>query len=340
MNVFEFLQVPAGVKIEKLTESYGKFSFEPLNEGYAITLGNALRRVLLSSIPGVAVVGVEIENVDHEFSTVPGVQEDVLNIILNLKGVLFKFAGEKPEGDIAVTLDKTGPCEVRAGDLEVPFGVEVLNPEHYIATLMDGAVLSARIYLSTGIGYKQADIELVNRNIGYIPVDASYSPVKRVAFHTEKSILRNFYDFERLVLEVETNGTVDPITCVNKASEILVKYLSFFGGSFQKRDEEAEGSVDEEETVDENLLKTIDELELNVRASNCLKSHSIKYIYQLVQKTDAELLSTKNFGKQSLKEIKNALKQLNLELDTHFTREQLEKIESLRKKLEENSEKE
>ncbi len=328
MGVFNYLTLPKEVKIEEHTPTYGKFALEPLNEGYATTIGNALRRILLSSIPGIAVVGVEIEGVESEFSTIDGVKEDVLNIILNLKKVRFRALNENfEEGEVYISKDTPGT--VTSGDIQLPGNIEVVDRDVYICELMDDAKFEAKIYLKKGIGYKQADYEIVNREIGYIPVDALFSPIVKVAYHTEKSTMKDYYNYERLTMEIHTDGTVSPQEALKTASYILGNYVSVFAGDFKRIIETQPLKKKEEEQINENLLKPVEELELNVRASNCLAAHNIKYIYELVQKTDQELLSTKNFGKQSLKEIKDSLKQLGLELGMKFEDRQLERIKQL-----------
>ncbi len=333
-EVFNYLKLPKEVKIEQQTDTYGRFSLEPLNEGYAVTVGNALRRVLLSSIPGIAIVGIEIEGVDHEFSSIDGIKEDVMNIVLNLKQVRFRALNESFTQAVAY-IKKSTPGKLYASDIEVPGNVEVINKDVYIAELMEGASINAVIYLEKGIGYKQADVEIVNREIGYIPVDALFSPIKRVAYKADKSTMKDYYDFEKLVLEIETDGSIAPVKALHTASYILSNYVGLFLKDFKEVGEELEPLAEEQkEELNENLLKTVDELELNVRASNCLAAHNIKYIWELVQKTDAELLSTKNFGKQSLKEIKESLKQLGLSLGTKFTESQIKRIKEAIKERE------
>ncbi|WP_022670785.1 DNA-directed RNA polymerase subunit alpha [Hippea alviniae] len=328
MGVFNYLTLPKEVKIEEHTPTYGKFALEPLNEGYATTIGNALRRILLSSIPGIAIVGVEIEGVESEFSTIDGVKEDVLNIILNLKQVRFRALNENfEEGEVYISKDTPGV--VTSADIQLPGNIEIVNDDVYICELMDDAKFEAKIYLKKGIGYKQADYEIVNREIGYIPVDALFSPIVKVAYHSEKSTMKDYYNYERLTIEIHTDGTVSPQEALKTASYILGNYVSVFAGDFKRIIEAQPLKKKEEEQINENLLKPVEELELNVRASNCLAAHNIKYIYELVQKTDQELLSTKNFGKQSLKEIKDSLKQLGLELGMKFDDEQLERIKQL-----------
>ncbi len=331
-GVFKYLKLPNEVKMEEQTDTYGRFSLEPLNEGYAVTIGNALRRILLSSVPGIAIVGIEIDGVDHEFSSIDGIKEDVMNIILNLRQVRFKALNDNFE-TAKVSIKKTTPGKLTAADIEVPGNIEIVNKDVYIAELMENASINATIYLKKGIGYKQADAEETNKEVGYIPVDAIFSPIKRVAYKIEKSSMKDYYDFEKLLLEIETDGTIEPISALQVSSYILNNYISLFAGNFKEASAELEStSLNSTEELNENLLKTVDELELNVRASNCLATHDIKYIYDLVQKTDAELLSTKNFGKQSLKEIKDALKQLDLDLGMELTKEQ---IDAIKKAIEE-----
>jgi DNA-directed RNA polymerase subunit alpha len=332
-GVFKYLKLPNEVKMEDQTDTFGKFSFEPLNEGYAVTIGNALRRVLLSSVPGIAIIGIEIDGVDHEFSSIDGIKEDVMNIILNLRQVRFKALNDNFE-TAEVYLKKSTPGKLTASDLEIPGNLEIINKDVYIAELMNNASINATIFLKKGIGYEQADAEEINKEIGYIPVDALFSPIKRVAYRSEKSTMKDYYAFEKLVLEIETDGSVTPIDALQTSSYILSNYVSLFsGGDFKEADLEVDSSISSKsEDMNENLLKTVDELELNVRASNCLSSHGIKYICDLVRKTDTELLSTKNFGKQSLKEIKEALKQLGLDLGMKLTDEQ---VNTIKKAIEE-----
>ncbi len=335
-EAFNYLHLPQEVKIEESRDNYGRFSLEPLNEGYAITIGNAFRRVLLSSIPGIAIVGVKIDGVEHEFSTIEGVKEDVLNIILNLKQVRFKALNEGfKTGEVSI--HRNEPGVVLAKDIELPANLVIANEDVYITELMDNASIDMTIYLEKGIGYRQANMDTSDKDIGHIFVDALFSPIKRVEYKVEKSILRDYYDFERLVITIETDGTIKAVDSLNQASQILMNYISVFSKNFKESWQE-EVVVEKEEKMNENLFKMINELELNVRASNCLRSHGIKYIWQLVQKSDAELLNTKNFGKQSLKEIKTALKQLGLELNTELSSEDIDKIKAVIEEKEKGSE--
>jgi len=326
-EVFNYLHLPQEVKIEESRDNYGRFSLEPLNEGYAVTIGNAFRRVLLSSIPGIAIVGVKIDGVEHEFSTIEGIKEDVLNIILNLKQVRFKALNEGfKTGEVSIHINKSGV--VLAKDIELPANLVIADENIYITELMDNASIDMTIYLEKGIGYRQSNVDMSDKDIGYIFVDALFSPIKRVEYKVEKSILRDYYDFERLVLTIETDSTIKAVDSLNQASQILMNYISVFSKDFKEARREVV-VIEKEEAMNENLFKTIDELELNVRASNCLVSHGIRYIWQLVQKNDAELLNTKNFGKQSLKEIKTALKQLGLDINTELSSEDIEKIQAV-----------
>ncbi len=333
-SVFNYLKLPAEVKIEEQNNNYGRFSLEPLNEGYAVTVGNALRRILLSSIPGIAVVGVEIDGVNHEFSSINGVKEDVMNIVLNLKQIRFRALNDDFQS-AEVYLKKSTPGKLTAKDIELPGNLEIINKDEYIAELMETASVSAKIFLEKGVGYRQADADAINKEIGYIPIDALFSPIRRVAYKTKKSSMKDYYDFEKLLLEIETDGSITPIKALHTASYILNNYVSLFLSDFKEAGESIDVEEDEkEEQLNENLLKTVDELELNVRASNCLLAHDIKYIWELVQKSDSELLNTKNFGKQSLREIKDSLKQLGLNLGMNFTDTQIKRIKEAIKEKE------
>ncbi len=332
-DIFEYLQLPQEIKVEYVNDRHERFILEPINEGFATTIGNALRRVLLSSIQGIGIVGIKIDGVEHEFSGVTGVKEDVINIILNLKDVVFKSLSENFK-ECVLKISKKGPGILRASDIELNSDLKIINPNHYIAQLNDDAEFQAEIYLEKGVGYKQSNQESINKEIGYIPVDALFTPVRRVSFSANKSMERGFYDYERLILEVETNGSITPKEALGQASYILNAHFKLFMGNFKESEPDLNYS-DANEEIDENLLKTIEDLELNVRASNCLRNHDIKYIWQLVQKTDFDLLNTRNFGKQSLKEIKAALKQLGLSLGMTFDEKYIKRIEEAIKRSEE-----
>ncbi len=330
-RTFDYLVKPLAVQVESSKQNINikQFIIQPLPKGYAVTLGNAMRRVLLSSIPGVAIVGVKIEGIMHEFSVLHGVKEDVLTIILNLKQVRFKTLTDSFTKGEAFIEKKGG--ELKAGDIVVSNDVEVINRDHHIASLMEDGEVKMKLFLEKGVGYKPAR-ENLREEAGLIPVDAMFSPVKRVTYHAEKSTRRGFYDYDKLTLEVETDGTLAPESAVSKAAYILEDYFGFFTQFVSATEKKVEEETEEEIEVNENLLKTVDELELSARAANCLKAQNIKYISELVQKTESELLDTRNFGKQSLKEIKDALSQLGLSLNMKIDEKMLSKLKQLEEK--------
>ncbi|MEA1995030.1 MAG: DNA-directed RNA polymerase subunit alpha [Campylobacterota bacterium] len=328
-RTFNYLVEPLAVQVKSIEENANveQFIIQPLPKGYAVTLGNAIRRVLLSSIPGIAIVGAKIEGVMHEFSVLHGVKEDVLAIILNLKQVRFKALTDGfTEGEAFI--EKKGSGKLKAGDIAVSSDIEIVNKTHHIAFLMEDSEIKMKLLLEKGVGYKPAK-ENVREEAGLIPIDAMFSPVKRVAYHAEKSTHRGFYDYDKLTLEVETDGTLTPENAVSKAAYVLEDYLSFFTQFVSTTEKKVEEEIEEETEINENLLKTVGELELSARAANCLKAQNIEYILKLVQKTESELLDTRNFGKQSLKEIKDALNQLGLSLDMKIDEKTLSKIEQL-----------
>ncbi len=295
------------------TDRYGKFVAEPLERGFGTTLGNALRRVLLSSLQGAAICQVRFDGVPHEFSTIPGVKEDVTDIILNLKEVRLRAHTDKPK---RVRLRKTGPGEARAGDMEVGTTLEVLNPDHLIATLSEGASLDAEMVVKVGKGYVTADrLKDEDMPIGWIALDAVFSPVEKVNFRVEQARVGQRTDYDKLVLEVWTDGSVSPRDAIAYAAKILKDQVQSFI-NFDEGEEAAEPveAAAEGYTYNPNLDRKVSELELSVRAANCLKAANIRYIGELVQKTDAEMLKTKNFGRKSLNEIKDVLASMNLHL--------------------------
>ncbi len=302
------------VEPETLTDNYGKFIAEPLERGFGITLGNALRRVLLSSIPGAAIVAVKIDGVLHEFSTVPGVLEDVTELILNLKGVVLKYRGDSPK---QLSLDVEGPAEVQAKDIVTDGTVEIVNPDHHIATLGENSKLKMELWVRSGRGYIPAE-----RNkdqtypVGTIPMDAIFSPIRKVNFNVTNARVGGVTDYDRLILEVWTDGSILPAEAVGIAAKILKDQLSVFIPFEEK--EEFYPLPEEEEAVrpelNPNLYRSVEELELSVRSANCLRTAGIKLIGELVQKTEQELLKTKNFGRKSLNEIKEILASMGLSL--------------------------
>lgn len=303
-SAFELLK-PRSVDVHVVTGSLAKITIEPLERGFGHTLGNALRRVLLSSMPGSAVTEVEIDGVLHEYTTIEGVQEDVVEILLNLKGVAFRMHGR---GEAQASVKKKGPGLVTAGDIELPHDVELVNPDHVIANLTKAGELSMRLTIAQGRGYEPAASRQApgseDRPIGRMQLDASYSPVRRVAYNVESARVEQRTDMDKLVLELETNGAIGPEEAVRRAAEILREQFSVFVDLEGK--EEARGSVSSVE-MDPILLRPVDDLELTVRSANCLKAENIYFIGDLVQRTEVELLKTPNLGRKSLTEIKDVL---------------------------------
>jgi DNA-directed RNA polymerase subunit alpha len=302
---------PRALETEHKTKSYGKFSCEPLERGFGITLGNSLRRVLLSSLQGAAITHVRFESALHEFTSLPGVVEDVTDIILNLKETLIRVEDDRT---YIVRLEKDGEGEVRAGDIATSDGVTILNPDHHIATLSKDGRLSMEMTIGTGRGYVPAERHGTGFSVDQIPIDALFSPIKKVNFTVTNARVGQQTDYDKLTLEVWTNGAVAPDDAIAFAAKILKEQLNIFI-NFEETAEPIEQPVDEEqEKLNENLWRTVDELELSVRSANCLQNANIKYIGELVQKTESEMLKTKNFGRKSLKEIKEILAEMGLSL--------------------------
>ena len=297
---------------ESLSTSYGKFIAKPLERGFGLTLGNSLRRVLLSSLQGAAITAVKFEGVVHEFTAIPDVKEDVAEVILNLKEVRFKLQDSE---QTTVTINKSGPGEVTAADIVTSEKVIVLNPDQLIATLGHGGRLQAEIQVSRGRGYRSAEINKVEElPVGWIAVDSFFSPVRRVNYTVTQSRVGQRTDFDKLTFEVWTDGSVEPEDAVSLGSKILKDQLSVFL-NFEEEPEpiiqmKEEGGVQ----FNPNLYRSVEELELSVRSANCLQNANIKYIYELVQKTESEMLKTKNFGRKSLNEIKDILGEMGLSL--------------------------
>ncbi len=304
---------------------------EPLERGFGLTLGNALRRVLLSSLQGAAVTAIQIDGVLHEFSTVPGVREDATDIILNIKTLSLRMGGDGPR---RMYLRAQGPCEVTAGMIETGHDIDITNPELVICTLDDGARLSMELTVDTGKGYVPASAGRSEETpIGLIPIDAIFSPVRKVAYKVENTRVGQVTDHDKLSLEVTTNGTVTPEDSVALAARILQDQLKLFINF-----EEPHAAIEEERRDDlpfnRNLLRKVDELELSVRSANCLKNDNIIYIGDLVQKSEADMLRTPNFGRKSLNEIKEVLSTMGLHLGMEITNWPPENIEELARKLE------
>jgi DNA-directed RNA polymerase subunit alpha len=299
---------------ETLTPFYGKFTAEPFERGFGITIGNSLRRILLSSLQGAAITSVKIDGVLHEFSTIPGVKEDVTEIILNLKEVRLKLHTEGPK---TIRVKTEGPKILKAGDIQTGDAVEILNPDHYIATLSRDSKLSVEMTVKMGRGYIPAERNKEeSQPIGTLPMDAIFSPIKKVNYTVTNARVGQITDYDKLTLEVWTDGSLNPEEAVAHAAKILKDQLSIFI-TFEEEVEEEEEGVEEHaepEKLNENLFRSVDELELSVRSANCLKHANIKLIGDLVQKTEAEILATKNFGRKSLNEIKEILAEMGLSL--------------------------
>ncbi len=303
---------PKNVPVEQdtLTEYYGKFVCEPLERGFGVTLGNSLRRVLLSSLQGAAITAVKIDGALHEFTSVPDVVEDVTEMVLNFKEVVVRSHTAKTQ---VVRIDKEGPCEVRAGDIQVNDQIEILNPDHKICTVAKGGRFSAELTINTGRGYVPADRNKTpGMSIGTVPIDALFSPIRKVNYTVTNARVGQMTDYDKLSLEVWTNGAVKPADSVALAAKILKDQLSIFI-NFEEEEEPVTLGGDEE-PLNENLFRSVEELELSVRSANCLQNANIHLIGELVQKTEAEMLKTKNFGRKSLKEIKEILADMGLSL--------------------------
>ena len=300
------------VDSETLTVKYGKFSAQPFERGFGTTIGNALRRTLLSSIEGAAVTAVRIEDVLHEFQSIPGVVEDATDIILNLKQVPFKLNGEGPK---ALYLRADQPGVVTSGMIEADGDVEILDRNVYIATVSEGGRLDMEMRLKRGRGYVSADKNYdADLGIGFIPVDSVHSPVRRVNYLVEAARLGQITDYDKLTLEIWTNGAVTPADSLGLAAKLLKDHMSIFINFEEELDAEAHGDGSGLLLRNENLNRSVEELELSVRSYNCLKNANIQTIAELIQKTEAEMLKTKNFGRKSLNEIKEILAQMGLSL--------------------------
>jgi DNA-directed RNA polymerase subunit alpha len=307
----EFL-TPKHIQVEQQSITRASVVLEPLERGFGHTLGNALRRILLSSMPGCAIVETEIDGVLHEYSTLEGVQEDVIEILLNLKGVAVKL---NSNDEAEISLDRKGPGVVTAGDFEIGHDIEIANPEHVIANLNENGHLKLRAQVGRGRGYEPADIRIADeeesRIIGSLLLDASYSPVQRVSYKVDSARVEQRTDLDKLVIELETNGTIDPEEAIRRAATILQQQVSVFVDLESENEPEA---VVEEDEIDPILLRPVDDLELTVRSANCLKAENIYYIGDLIRRTEVELLKTPNLGKKSLTEIKDVLASRGLSL--------------------------
>ena len=310
-SVNEFL-TPRVIKVDEKSTTRALVTLEPLERGFGHTLGNALRRILLSSMPGCAVTEVEIDGVLHEYSAIEGVQEDVIEILLNLKGVALVMNG-KDEAEL--TLSTQGAGVVTAGDIQTDHDIEVRNPEHVICTVTADQPMMIRVVAQRGRGYSPAEARMDNddetRSIGRLQLDASFSPVRRVSYVVDSARVEQRTDLDKLVIDLETNGTIDPEEAIRRAATILQQQLAVFVDLEGQAQAAATEAADE---VDPILLRPVDDLELTVRSANCLKAENIYYIGDLVQRTEVELLKTPNLGKKSLTEIKDVLASRGLSL--------------------------
>jgi DNA-directed RNA polymerase subunit alpha len=310
MQATAFLK-PRIIDVQAIAPYHAKVTMEPFERGYGHTLGNALRRVLLSSMPGYAPTEVQISGVLHEYSTLEGVQEDVVDILLNLKGVVFRL---HTGGEVTLKLGKSGEGAVTAADIELTHDVEVVNPEHVIAHLAPGGKLEMVIKVERGRGYEPGNVRPVpeeSKGIGKIIMDASFSPVRRVSYQVEAARVEQRTDLDKLIMDIETNGAIEPEEAIRYAARVLVDQLSVFAAL-----EGTTPAVEERKVpqVDPILLRPVDDLELTVRSANCLKAENIYYIGDLIQRTETELLKTPNLGRKSLNEIKEVLASRGLTL--------------------------
>lgn len=322
------------VERDSCTTHHVKFTAEPFERGYGITIGNSLRRVLLSSIMGAAIVSVKIDGVDHEFSTIRGVKEDATEIILNLKKVVLRLTDDRPR---MLKIEKKGEGVVTAGDIVHDGGVEIINPEQHIATLGEEAKLYMEMKAKVGRGYVPSERNLEDDDpIGTIPTDALYSPVKKVSYNVTPARVGHRTDYDKLSMEVVTNGSVSALDALAFAAKIIRDQMKIFVNFQEDEDyEDRAGRAADQQDFSDNLYKSVDELELSVRSANCLKNADIKYIGELVQKTEQEILMTKNFGRKSLNEIKEILSCMGLRLGTKLdnfpSRDSLDKMAMKRK---------
>ena len=303
------LLVPTEIQVENVSDTVSKVTLEPLERGFGHTLGNALRRILLSSMPGAAVTDVVIDGISHEYSTIEGVREDVIDILLNLKDMPVKLI-EGNEAELKLSVD--GPCEVTSSSFEAPGNVELTDADHHVVSLVDKINLNMSVFVRTGRGYEPADIrDDENNTVGGLKVDASFSPVKRVSYSVENARFEKRTDLDKLILELETDGTIDAKMAIEHSATIMQQQLAAFVDLEAIAEQEAKK---EQNDFDPLLLRSIEELELTVRSTNCLKAESIFLIGDLIQRSEFDLLKTPNLGKKSLNEIKDVLASKGLSL--------------------------
>ncbi|MEW6088544.1 MAG: DNA-directed RNA polymerase subunit alpha [bacterium] len=310
-TLWKGMERPRKVIVEQdtLTPTYGKFIAEPFERGYGITIGNSLRRVLISSLPGAAVTSVKFEGITHEFTTIPEIKEDVTDIILNLKELVLKLNGTGP---VNINLNVHGEKEVKAKDIEAPSSIEILNPEQHIATLGKRGKLNLELTVDVGRGYVPAEFnKKEGQAIGVIPVDSLFSPVKKVTFDVQKTRIGQMTDYDRVVLEIWTNGSIKPEDALGYAAKIVKDHMSVFI-NFEEKEEVISDEKDEDKKLNELLDQSVEELELSVRAANCLRNSEIKTIRDLVHRSEIDMLKFRNFGRKSLNEIKEILVSMGL----------------------------
>ncbi|MGM0449322.1 MAG: DNA-directed RNA polymerase subunit alpha [Pseudomonadota bacterium] len=306
----EFL-TPRSINVQDQTQTHARVVLEPLERGFGHTLGNALRRILLSSMPGSAATEAQIDGVLHEYSAIEGVQEDVIEILLNLKGLAVKLNGRE-QAELSLSKKEEGP--VTAADIQLDHDVEIVNPDLVICHLSKGGELNMKLTVSAGRGYEPADQreqDEESRSIGRLQIDATFSPIRRVSYMVESARVEQRTDLDKLIIDLDTNGTIDPEEAIRRAATILQQQLAVFVDLDQEKEPE---ESQEEEEVDPILLRPVDDLELTVRSANCLKAENIYYIGDLIQRTEVELLKTPNLGKKSLTEIKDVLASRGLSL--------------------------
>ena len=313
-SISEFLK-PSVINVENIDETHARVTLEPMERGFGYTLGNALRRILLSSLPGAAVTEVRIEGVQHEYSSIPGVQEDVIEILLNLKNLAVRMHGRN---EAVVRINKKGPGTVTAGDIQLDHDIEVVDSNYELAHLSPEGELNMDLTITRGRGYQVVEIESgedETRTVGLLKLDASYSPVRRVAYSVDNARVEQRTDLDKLTIDIETNGTIEPEEAVRRAATILHEQVSVF--VLLETTDRAAYEM-EDEGIDPLLLRSVDDLELTVRSANCLKAENIYFIGDLIQRTEVELLKTPNLGKKSLTEIKDVLANRGLSLGTRL----------------------
>jgi DNA-directed RNA polymerase subunit alpha len=311
-DIYQNFLTPKQIQVQEISPKHSRIVLEPFERGFGHTLGNALRRILLSSMIGAAIVEVQIDNVLHEYSAIEGIREDVVDILLNLKGIAIRLLGRE---EVTLTLSKKGPGPVTAQDIQLEHDVEIVNPEHIIAHMTEEGSLNMQIKIALGRGYQPASIRNLDKEekkgVGVLYLDSSFSPVKRVSYQVENTRVERRTDLDKLIIDLETNGTIDPETAIRHAATVLQHQLAAFVDLKHIMVSEKE---DKHDKLDPLLVRPVDDLELTVRAANCLKAENIYYIGDLVQRSENDLLKTPNLGKKSLLEIKAVLAQHGLSL--------------------------